>query len=83
MTLLFEDRYGRYREVAEVNTYEEAATAISAFLKDYNFKSYYTRNWIRACENGYYLMFDVGSHSEFFCIKFDAHETAENFLLER
>lgn len=82
MKLLFEDRYGRYREIAEVVDKNEAATAIKDFLDAHNFKSYYTRNWVRDCENGAYLMYDVGSHSEFFCIRFDTHEEAHEFLLK-
>ena len=81
MKLLFEDRFGRYREIAEVTSRAEAATAIKDFLDAHNFKSYYTRNWVNDCESGAYLMYDVGSHSEFFCIRFDTHEAAHKFLI--
>lgn len=82
MKVLFEDRYGRYREIADVQTKKEVNQAISAFLKDCNFKSYYTRNWIREAEDCFYVMYDVGSHSEFFCVPFDIYEAAKRFLEE-
>ena len=81
MKLLFEDRYGRYRELTEVADKAEAAAAIQDFLDAHNFKSYYTRNWVRDCEDSAHLVYDVGSHSEFFVIKFDTHEAAHKFLL--
>jgi hypothetical protein len=81
LLLQFEDRYGRYRPVAEIASYQDAAREISIFLNQYNFKSYYTRNWIRELEDGgCRLMFDVGSHSEFFCIYFENKIEAEQFL---
>ena len=83
MKLLFEDRYGRYKEVADVSSHKEAATAIQDFLDAHNFKSYYTRMWIQEHEDQFQLMFDVGSHTEFFCIRFDTHEAAEAFIKDR
>jgi hypothetical protein len=82
MKLLFEDRYGRYREIAEVADKNEAAIAIKDFLDAHNFKSYYTRSWIREKEVGYQVMYDVGSHSEFFCVPFETYEEANAFLKE-
>ena len=43
MKVLFEDRYGRYREIGNAETKKEVNTIIYNFLKDCNFKSYYTR----------------------------------------
>ena len=81
MKLLFEDRYGRYREIANVETKKEANLAITDFLNQYNFKSYYTRNWVHETKEGkWHLMYDVGSHSEFFCIFFDTRDEAVAFL---
>jgi hypothetical protein len=82
MKVLFEDRYGRYREIADVKTKKEVNKAIFNFLKDCNFKSYYTRTWVRNAENCFYVMYDVGSHSEFFCVPFDTHDKAVAFLQE-
>lgn len=36
---------------------------IDWFLDRHNYKSYYTRNWV---EDGVRMMYDVGSHTEFF-----------------
>ena len=83
MKLLFQDRYGRYKEVADVDSYKETSIAIQDFLDAYNYTSYYTRMWIQEHETHFQLMFDVGSHTEFFCIRFDTHEAAEAFMKDR
>ena len=80
MKVLFEDRYGRYREIADVQNKQEVNKAISDFLERHNFKSYYTRNWIRETETEFYVVYDVGSHSEFFCVPFDDKNEAECFI---
>lgn len=80
MKVLFEDKYGRYREIAEVKTKKEVNKAIAAFLNRYNFKSYYTRNWIRESETSFKVMYDVGSHSEFFFVPFNTYEEAKKFM---
>ena len=82
MKVLFEDRYGRFREIADVETKKEVNKAIYDFLAQCNFKSYYTRNWIREKEVGYQVVYDVGSHSEFFCVNFDTEEAATAFIKE-
>lgn len=82
MKVLFEDRYGRYREIGNAETKKEVNTIIYNFLKDCNFKSYYTRNWIRENESNYHVMYDIGSHSEFFFVPFDTYEQAESFIKE-
>ena len=82
MKVLFEDKYGRYREIANVETKQEVNKTIADFLNAHNFKSYYTRNWVREAEDCFYVMYDVGSHSEFFCIPFDTHDKAVAFLHE-
>ena len=76
MTLLFENRFGQERPIAEVNTKQEASKEIQKFLDGYNYKSYYTRYWV----NGSCITYDVGSHSEFFKIRFNSDEEAKAFL---
>ena len=51
--------------MAEPSNREEVNKEIDKFLDDHNFKSYYTRVWE---ENGR-LIFDVGSHTEFFILE--------------
>ena len=48
---------------ADFNTVNEV---INHFLKEHNFKSYYSRMWVS--EPGH-LKIDVGSHTEFFIVK--------------
>lgn len=66
MKLYFENSYGKERLIAEVANEEEAFKEIHKFLDEHNFKSYYTRTWMR---NKYDKVYDVGSHSEFFIVK--------------
>lgn len=80
MKLYFEDRYGRLREIANVENKEQVAKSISDFLNKYNYKSYYTRSWISKGETVTYITYDVGSHSEFFKLEFNSYEDAENFI---
>jgi hypothetical protein len=82
MKVLFEDRYGRDREIADVETKAEVYSAIAAFLKEFNFRSYYTRSWITEGENCFYVKMDVGSHSEFFKVPFETHAAAQAFIQE-
>ena len=53
---------GEKRLLAENVSYDEAWLVMSTFMKQHNFKSYYTRRW--GVKDG--MMFDVGSHTEFF-----------------
>ena len=64
MRVLFENRYGERREIANVSDIDGAYREISVFLKNHNFKSHYMRQWD---EEGFTKV-DVGSHSEFFLI---------------
>ena len=50
--------------VENVNN-DEAFKKIHEFLDQHNYKSYYTR----VCQHGNEIHYDVGSWSEFFCIK--------------
>ena len=65
MKLYFKNSRGKERLIAECETLDEIHEAVSDFLDEHNFKSYYTRSW--GNEDGFTL--DVGSHSEFFKIK--------------
>ena len=53
---------GEKRLLAENVSYDEAFIEMDTFMKQHNFKSYYTRIW--GDKEG--MMFDVGSHTEFF-----------------
>lgn len=63
--LIFQNSRGEERIIAEPSNREEVNKEINKFLDAYNFKSYYTRVWE---ENGR-LIFDVGSHTEFFILE--------------
>ena len=60
--LYFQRSSGEFVLLKADMTEDEALINIGAFLKEHNFKSYYTRSWE---ENGI-KWFDVGSHTEFF-----------------
>ena len=68
MVLMFENSAGVEREIAKVNSEEEAFREIQKFLKEWNFKSYYTRTM---CVNPHHKVYDVGSHTEFFHLYID------------
>ena len=63
--LIFQNSRGEERVIAEPSNREEVNKEINKFLDDHNFKSYYIRVWE---ENGR-LIFDVGSHTEFFLLE--------------
>ena len=63
MKLYFQNSLGKERVIAEVENENEAFKEIHKFLDEHNYKSYYTRTWMR---NKYEKVYDVGSHSEFF-----------------
>ena len=65
MNLYFRDSHGEKRLMAsDLQSKEEVWEHIQKFLDDHNFKSYYTRMWYA---DGY-TWYDVGSHTEFFCV---------------
>ena len=64
MKVYFLDSYDNKRELAEVQTKEEVWSVINNFLKERNYKSYYTRMWYE----DKMTWVDVGSHSEFFLV---------------
>lgn len=51
--------------LAENVSEEEAMAKMKEFLDQHNYKSYYTR----VCQHGNEVHYDVGSWSEFFCLK--------------
>ena len=65
MELYFENSRGEERLIAECETVQDTEKEISKFLKDHNYKSYYSRIW----GNDEKIMVDVGSYSDFFIIK--------------
>ena len=65
MKLFFQNSKGEERVIAEPLNREEVNKEINKFLDDHNFKSYYTR----VLEENGRLIFDVGSHTEFFILE--------------
>ena len=65
MKLYFQNSRGVERLIAEPSNREEVVKEINKFLNDHNYKSYYTRVW----EDDGRLVFDVGSHTEFFILE--------------
>ena len=65
MKLYFQNSRGVERMIAEPSNREEVVKEINKFLDDHNYKSYYTRVW----EDDDRLVFDVGSHTEFFILE--------------
>lgn len=81
MKVIFEDSYCRRREIGDAETLADANHIISDFLKDCNYKSYYTRMWISEDrEYDWVITFDVGSHTEFFYVPFDSYDAAKIFI---
>lgn len=62
----FRRSHGEDEFLANCNDFYTANSVINHFLKEHNFKSYYSRMWISAPGH---LKIDVGSHTEFFIIK--------------
>ena len=65
MKLYFQNSSGVERLIAEPSNREEVVKEINKFLDDHNYKSYYTRVW----EEDGRLVYDVGSHTEFFILE--------------
>lgn len=63
MKLYFENSYGVERLIAEVTNEKEVFREIHKFCEEHNYKSHYTRTWMR---NNNEKVYDVGSWSEFF-----------------
>ena len=65
MKLIFENSKHKKRVIATPSNIEEVYKEINKFLNEHNFKCYYIRTWK---SNGR-LVFDVGSHTEFFYLE--------------
>ena len=63
--LYFERSNGEMVLLAENVNNDEAFKKIHEFLDQHNYKSYYTR----ICQHENEIHYDVGSWSEFFCLK--------------
>lgn len=77
--LYFKRSNGEYVYLTEVKDLSGAFSPIKEFLKSKNFTSYYTRMWTTG--DGV-TWFDVGSHSEFFCLTPEGFDGALNDLSE-
>ena len=66
MRLWFENSNGERKHLSQVFDINETWKIIDNFLKEHNYKSYYTRFWFD--DSKLELWIDVGSHSEFFII---------------
>lgn len=68
--LYFEDRFGELRLVQSNVKTDEIYKVISNYVKQLNpdFKIYYTRSWVNEDKS---IIYDVGSHSEFFILKIE------------
>ena len=64
MKLVFVRSNGDEVKLADVKSIAGAGDVINDFLKQHNYKSYYTRRWYDEEEGC--VWFDVGSHTEFF-----------------
>ena len=65
MNLYFRDSHGKKRLMAsDLQSKEAIWEHIQKFLDDHNFPSHYIRMWYA---DGY-TWYDVGSHTEFFCV---------------
>ena len=80
MKLYFENRFGVERPIAEIGTKEDVYKEIQSFLDQYKYKSYYTRSFLDERNDECIIVYDVGSHTEFFNLHFNSREEAEGFL---
>lgn len=70
MKLWFQQSNGNRRLIGEFETEQEAVKAIHEFCDERNFHIYYTRIWVADGEK----WFDVGSHTEYFCLGLEANK---------
>lgn len=71
MVLTFKNSKGKKRVIAKnLTSRQDVYAAINSFLDKHNFKSYYTREVYDVNS----VMFDVGSHTEFFYLNGDSNE---------
>lgn len=65
--VIFRNSFEKEKELAIVETKEQANKVIDNFLNKYNYKSYYWRRWVEEDDREW---IDVGSHSEFFILEY-------------
>ena len=65
LTMYFQNSAGNKRVIGTGETENDCIEIMYDFLRDHNFKSYYTRVWVSS-ENPCFKKYDVGSHTEFF-----------------
>ena len=70
MKLYFENSLGEERLIAERKTVKEIYKAISKFLEEHNYTSYYSRSFPKDGR----IKIDVGSYTEFFFIDGITHD---------
>ena len=75
MILYFQNSQGIEREIGKPVTYKESVNMINEFIREHNFKSYYTRvqkeydtPFRKVDKSKSRYIFDVGSHTEFFIL---------------
>ena len=73
--LLADNIQGKIDEVVSDAMDRRISKIINKFLKEHNFKSYYTRVWQEDDNN---VRFDVGSHTEFFIVSTEEKEIIED-----
>lgn len=68
--LYFQNRHDHLKLIGENIEENEVAKAISDYVKsvNHNFKIYYVRSWASE-NNGNKIIYDVGSHNEFFVLE--------------
>ena len=74
MNVYFRDSYGKKRFLQNAPTEDFVWKIIKKFLDDHGFTSYYTRVWY---DDGY-TWYDVGSHTEYFCVDANMMEQYED-----
>lgn len=70
---------GEDKFLANCTDFHTVSEVINHFLKEHNFKSYYSRMWISAPGH---LEIDVGSHTEFFIVKGPVEEVMNKVMVE-
>ena len=70
---------GEDKFLANCTDFHTVNEVINHFLKEHNFKSYYSRMWISAPGH---LKIDVGSHTEFFVVKGPVEEIMNRVMVE-
>ena len=70
MNVYFRDSKHNKRIIGTANSKEDVYEIITEFLKEHNYKSYYTRVWY----DDEYTWFDVGSWTEYFLVDEDIME---------